>query len=272
MTDRPAFVEHPLLAEAEGIRHGFFGRRGGVSREIYASLNCGLGSDDAPDNVCRNRALVAGALHEGDPYEAQAGDAHPTVLTAHQIHSDKVAVARSPWAAGDAPKADAIVTDRPNLIVAVLTADCAPVLFADADAGVVAAAHAGWRGACAGITDRTLEQMEELGARRARVAAVVGPTIGPASYEVGPELRDTIVAAETRDIGFFRPGAHGDRLMFDLPGYVVERLRRAGVARVAAVAADTYGLEGEYFSYRRGCHRGDPDYGRQISAIMRPKA
>lgn len=260
MTNHPPHVTHPLLAEADAVRHGFFGRRGGVSGGIYRSLNCGPGSDDDGANVAQNRALVAQALE---------GDVAAALVTAHQIHSDRVVVAREPWAAGERPKADAVVTDRPGLIVAVLTADCAPVLFADAEAGVVAAAHAGWRGAQAGITDRTVDKMEELGAKRARIAAVVGPAIGPKSYEVGPELRDAVTADAPDDAVFFRPGAQGDRLMFDLPAYVAARLKRAGLKHVAALDADTYALTDDYFSYRRTCHREEPDYGRQISAIMR---
>lgn len=266
MTSHPPHVTHPLLAEGGTVRHGFFGRRGGVSQGIYQSLNCGPGSSDDDASVARNRALAVQALAHDVPL---AEGALPPLVTAHQVHSSRVVIAREPWSGDERPKADAIVTDCPGIAVAVLTADCAPVLFADAEAGIVAAAHAGWRGAHAGITDQTVACMERLGARRERIAAVVGPAIGPRSYEVGPDLRDAVVADAPDDAVFFRPGARGDRLMFDLPGYVATRLRRAGLRRIATIDADTYALPGDYFSYRRTCHRGEPDYGRQLSAIMR---
>ncbi len=247
----------PALAHLAGVRHAFFTRRGGVSEGPYASLNGGTGSDDRPADVAKNRARMAAAL----------GVAPDRFLTAYQVHSPTVVVADGPWA-GERPRADAIVTRTAGLAIGVTTADCGPVLLADAQAGVVGAAHAGWRGALAGVTDATLVAMERLGADRRRVVAALGPMIRQPSYEVGPDLVAQFVAADPDNRQFFRPGAKPDHALFDLAGYVASRLRAAGIAVVADLARCTYAEPDHFFSYRRMTHRGEADYGRHISAIV----
>jgi purine-nucleoside/S-methyl-5'-thioadenosine phosphorylase / adenosine deaminase len=222
--------------------HGFFGRSGGVSEGIFASLNCGPGSGDAREAVLENRRRAADALAP-----------RATLLTLYQVHNAEAVVVTAPWDAG--PKADAMATNVPGLALGILTADCAPVLFADAEARVIGAAHAGWKGALAGVTDAAIGAMERLGARRARIAAAIGPCIAQASYEVGPEFAP-------------RFGAFVAERHFDLEGYVAKRLADAGIARVARLSADTYAREADFFSYRRATHRGEKDYGRQLSAIV----
>lgn len=239
-----------------GVRHGFFTREGGVSGGIYASLNCGYGSDDRPDHVTENRARVAGAVEV-------AADA---LLTVYQVHSPGVVTVTETWRPEDAPKADAMVTDRPGIALGVLAADCAPVLFADAQAGVVGAAHAGWKGAIGGVVEATVAAMQELGAARTRIIAAIGPCIAQASYEVGAEFRARFVAEDATHERFFADGARPDHYQFDLPGFVRSRLEGAGIAAVETVARDTYANE-TLFSYRRTTHRGEPDYGRNLSVI-----
>lgn len=240
-----------------GLSHGFFPRTGGVSEGIFASRNCGFGSGDRRDAVAENR----------DRCRRELGPAE-TLLTVHQVHSPEVATVTEPWTPETAPRADAMVTDRPGLALGILTADCAPILFADAEAGVVGAAHAGWKGALGGVTDATVAAMRALGAVPERIAAVVGPCIGPDSYEVGPEFRDRFLAEDPDSAGFFRiPGA-GARPHFDLPGYVAARLRRAGLRQVTVTGLDTLADENRFFSYRRTTLRKELDYGRQISAIL----
>jgi YfiH family protein len=244
------------LAGLSGIAHGFFTREGGVSRGIYASLNCGPGSGDDAGAVQENRARVAKHLDAGG------------LLTAHQAHGTTALVVDGPWPAGVRPKADALVTRARGLALGVLTADCAPILLAEPQAGVVAAVHAGWRGALAGIIESCLGAMEGLGARRPRVHAAVGPCIGREAYEVGPEFEAEFRAGDAASAGFFVRGGTGARPRFDLAGYALDRLRRAGVAEAQGLGVCNFTLQDELFSYRRSRVRGDADYGRQISAIV----
>ena len=238
-----------------GVPHGFLGRRGGVSGGEMAGLNVGLGSGDDREAIAENRArAIAAVLPEAE------------LATVHQIHSANVVRVDRPWAHDERPHADAMVTDRPGLLLGILTADCAPVLLADSDAGVVGAAHAGWRGALAGVTDSVIAAMEDLGARRERVAAVVGPCIGRDSYEVDEAFRAKFLHADLGNQRFFAAGPAG-KPHFDLEGYVVERLRAAGIGSVEALGLDTYADADRFFSYRRATHCGEADYGRQISMI-----
>jgi len=250
-------IQARALAQLDGVQHRFFTRRGGVSEGLYSSLNCGYGSGDSPDNVKENRRRAAAefALGETD------------LLTVHQIHStDVLTVADRRWTSPGAPKADALVTDRPGVVLGVLSADCAPVLFADPEARVIGAAHAGWKGALGGVTDTTLAAMEALGARRERVHAVIGPCIAGASYEVGPEFPAPFLAQDAANQRFFGPSTRAGHFMFDLPGYLLQRLARAGVA-ASATGHDTRAGEDEFFSYRRNTLNGVRDYGRGLSAI-----
>lgn len=250
-------IEAPDLSQ-DGIRHGFFTREGGVSQGIYAALNCGPGSGDDPEAVVENRDRVARRL----------GWTGADLLSLHQVHSATVVTVEQPWAPGERPRADAMVTDRPGLVLGVLAADCAPILFADPEARVVGAAHSGWRGAVARIGVATVEAMEQLGARRERIRAVVGPCIGPDSYEVGPDLVAAATAAAPENARFFRPGAPPDRSMFDLKGLIGSHLSALGLAAVRVMPDDTLADEQRFFSYRRTTQRGEPDYGRMISAIV----
>ena len=244
------------LAAVAGVRHAFFTREGGVSGGVYASLNAGVGSNDDPAHVAENRARMAGRL-------AVAPD---RLLTAFQIHSAHVVVADAPWPLDARPRADAIVTRMPGLAVGVSTADCGPVLLADGAARVVGAAHAGWRGALGGILESTVRAMEELGARRQRIVAVIGPTISRRNYEVGPEMIAAFLAADPANEAFFGPAERPGHVRFDLPGYISARLAAAGVL-AADLALCTYEDEERFFSYRRATHRGEADYGRLISGI-----
>ena len=251
-------IEAPELSSFPNIRHAFFTRQGGASGGIYASLNGGLGSSDDPDNVRSNRALMA----------EQLGVTPETLLSLHQIHSPTVVTATGPWPEGPRPKADAIVTTVPGVAVAVATADCGPVLFADHRAGIVGAAHAGWKGAQGGVLEATVTAMEALGADRADIVAVLGPTIGRDAYEVGPEFVARFVADEPGTAELFRPSGKADHAMFDLPAYIGLRLAATGIGEHGDLDLCTYGDEGRFFSYRRATHRGEPDYGRLISAIV----
>lgn len=246
------------LARLAGIRHAFFTRAGGVSGGIYASLNAGVGSDDAPRNVAENRARMAAAL--GVPPER--------FLTCYQIHSPDAVVATEPWAADARPRADAIVTAVAGLAIGVSTADCGPVLFAEETARVVGVAHAGWRGALAGVTDRTIAAMERLGAVRERIVAALGPMIRQPNYETGTDLRDHFVSADPANARFFLPAAREKHFMFDLAGYVMARLTAAGIGTIEDVNACTYAQAEKFFSYRRMTHRGEADYGRHVNAIV----
>ena len=238
-----------------GTRHGFFTRRGGASSGIYAGLNCGSGSSDQREAVAMNRARVAAAL-----------DLPPErLLSLHQIHSAEVVVA-GPEGWTDPPRADAAVTTAPDIALGILTADCAPVLFHDRRAGVIGAAHAGWRGALDGVIEATVRAMETLGASPASIHAAVGPTISQRAYEVGPEFLDRFRAEEAGYDRFFVPGRN-DRLRFDLPGFVVDKLHEAGVVQAAWIGACTHSEPDRFYSYRRTTQAGEPDYGRLISAI-----
>lgn len=252
----PRPIEARCLSGVTGIRHGFFTRDGGVSGAPYVSLNCGAGSRDRPEAVSENRARVA--RHLG----AEA------LVTPYQVHSPDVVVAEAPWTRETAPKADGVVTRKPGLAVAVLTADCTPVLFADPAAGVVGAAHAGWRGALSGVLEATVVAMERLGADRARIRAAVGPTISGPNYEVGPEFEAEFLAADSGAARFFTRRESTARPRFDLPAFARDRLARAGVKTIEDVGLCTYAEDKLFFSYRRAQHRAEPDYGRQISAII----
>lgn len=237
--------------------HGFFTRRGGVSTGPFASLNCSLSGQDARENVLANRARAAAFLG-ADPV---------LLLGLTQVHGIDVATVTTPWTPGNGPRADAAVTDRAGIALGIVTADCAPVLFADASAGVIGAAHAGWRGAVAGIVEATIQAMEALGATRANIAAAVGPCIGQASYEVGPDLRDAVLAQSADDAGFFAPGKRDDRWQFDLPGYCAARLAAAKVGKISVTGHDTLALEDHFFSHRRRTLAGGGPIGHQISII-----
>jgi YfiH family protein len=245
------------LAKLPGIRHGFFTRAGGVSEGLYESLNGGVGSEDSPAHVAENRARMA--RHLGVPPEH--------FLTCYQIHSPEVVVAETPWAVAERPRADAIVTRVPHLAIGVSTADCGPVLMADPQARVIGAAHAGWRGALTGVIERTLSTMEKFGAKRSRIVAAAGPMIRQPNYEVGQDLMDRFVAVEPNTVRFFKPATRPGHAMFDLPGYVVSRLRRAGVEAIEDVGLCTYADPAQFYSYRRSTHRGESDYGRHVNAI-----
>ena len=244
------------LAALPGIRHAFFTRSGGVSDGVYASLNGGGGSSDKPSNVAENRARMAAAL----------AVTPERLLTAYQIHSPDVVVAETPWPHRQRPRADAIVTKMPGLALGISTADCGPVLFAEPQAQVIGAAHAGWRGALAGVLEATIVAMERLGAARSRIVAAAGPMIRQPNYEVGPDLVEQFLAADAGNARFFVPGRPG-RSMFDLAGYVVDRLERAGIAGVEYLGHCTYAEEARFYSYRRTTHRAEPDYGRHINGI-----
>ena len=255
--------EAPAIAALPGVRHGFFTREGGVSSGLYASLNVGLGSDDDETDVRENRRRVA--AHLGAAF---AGAPLADVATNYQVHGATARIIDRPDPDGQRPKADALVTATPGLAIGALTADCTPVLFADAEAGVVAAAHAGWRGAVTGILEATIEAMESLGARRSRISAAIGPTISQAAYEVGPEFEAQFVAQSSDNARYFTTPAGRDRSHFDLPGFCRDRLAGLGLAAAEDLAICTYADESLFFSYRRGRHRNQSDYGRQISAIV----
>ena len=255
MSDVPTFVS-PLLADLPGVRHAFFTRQGGVSEGLFASLNVGRGSGDDPAVVAENRARAAAAL----------GRTAAQLSTCYQIHSARPVVTDAPL--GDArPEGDAVVTATPGVLCGALAADCAPVLIADPEARVVAAVHAGWRGALAGVVEAAVAAMATLGAAPNRMRAAVGPCIGPASYEVGLEFLDTFTAADGANARFFAPGASPEKRRFDLPGFVLARLAVAGVTRAAWTGHDTLTDEARFFSNRRATHRGERDYGRLLSAI-----
>jgi YfiH family protein len=245
------------LAALAGVRHAFFTRAGGVSTGVYASLNAGVGSNDDQRLVVENRARMAAAL----------GVAQENLLSVYQIHSADVVVAERPWPAEARPRADAIVTRTPGLAICASTADCGPVLFADRDAGVIGAAHAGWRGALAGVTDATIAAMERLGAARARIVAAIGPMIRQPNYEVGPDLVGAFLAADPGNARFFTASERSGHSRFDLAGYIAARLACAGLAAVDDVGACTYAEPDRFYSFRRMTHRGEPDYGRHLNAI-----
>ncbi len=247
-----------LLSDSDGLRHGFFARGGGVSTGLFGSLNCGFGSKDDPAYVATNRRRAAATLG--------AKSAH--LVNVYQVHGDRAVCVERPWKRGDAPKADAMVTDQPGITLGVLTADCAPILLADEASGVIGAAHAGWRGALAGIIQSTVTAMTELGAKSSQIVAAVGPCIGFASYEVGPEFPGPFLHDDQSNAIFFKSAARQNHFLFDLAGYASRRLDNAGVASVDQLAHDTFAEEASFFSYRRALHRGEDDYGRLLSAIV----
>ena len=250
-------IEAPSLKDLPGIRHAFFTRRGGVSTGIYASLNGGQGSNDDPANVAENRARMAAAL----------GVAPTHLVACWQVHSPDAVLATAPWRREDAPKADAVVTRTPGIAAAVSIADCGPVLFADPEVGVVAAAHAGWKGALGGVVASTVALMEAQGARRAAIRAAIGPLIRQPSYEVGEDFVARFLEADKAFARFFAPAERAHHALFDLPGFITLRLKEAGVGHVEDLGLDTYPDAERFYSYRRTTHRREPDYGRLIAAI-----
>ncbi len=259
MQDRhaPTPIVSPLLDERSGSRiaHGFFTREGGVSDGIYAGLNVGIGSNDDQDRVIENRRRVAAWFDL--PLEKLA--------TVHQVHSPDVAIVDENYS-GTRPQVDAMVTATPGVAIGVLSADCGPILFADGEAGVIGAAHAGWKGALTGVLENTIDAMITLGARRENITAVLGPSIGPKSYEVGPEFLERFLGFDPAYAEFFTPSPKDGHKMFDLPALTISRLKAAGV-EAASLDLDTYPDADRFYSYRRTTHAGEPDYGRQISAI-----
>ncbi len=250
-------LQASLLATVPGVRHAFFTRSGGVSQGVYASLNGGVGSNDAPDKVAENRARMAAAL----------GVRADRLLTPYQIHSPDVVVADEPWTRENRPRADAVVTRVPRLAIGVSTADCGPLLFADSEAGVIGAAHAGWRGALTGVIEATIAAMEDLGADRSRITAALGPTIRQPNYEVGPEFVERFLAADPANSRYFMSSKRAGHAMFDLTGYIAERVQRAGIEQFEDLGLCTYAEPDRFFSYRRTTRSGEPDYGRHINAI-----
>ena len=244
-----------IRSDALAVPHGFLGRRGGVSEGHCGGLNVGWGSGDGRAAIAENRRRAVAAVAPG-----------ARLATVHQIHSPDAVVAEAPWPDEARPHADALVTDRPGLALGILTADCAPVLFADAEAGVIGAAHAGWKGALAGVIEGTVAAMTGLGAERGRIAAAVGPAIARRSYEVDEAFRRRFAEAEPEYDRFFSPGRSGHH-QFDLEGFVLARIAEAGIARAEGLGLDTYSDPERFFSYRRAVHRGEPTYGRQISLI-----
>jgi YfiH family protein len=242
---------------APQLEHGFFTRRGGVSTGLYASLNCGPGSDDDPARVAENRRLAAELLGVSDTM----------LCTAHQVHGQDVVFVTKPWAASARPKADAMVTRATGIALGVLAADCAPVLFADPLARVIGAAHAGWQGAFKGVIEATVRAMQRLGARPGAIRAAIGPCIAQPSYEVGADFHGRFLARDGGFERFFVPSYRPGHFLFDLPAFVASRLETAGVGQVEWLERDTYAESDYFYSYRRATHRGEPDYGRQLSAI-----
>jgi len=251
-------VESGALAALPGISHGFGTRIGGVSSGIYATLNCGPGSSDDQDNVVSNRSRLA----------ARIGASPQSLVSPYQIHSADVVIADEPWVQGNAPKADGVVTSKSGLAIAISTADCVPVLFADPQSKVIGAAHAGWQGALSGVLEATVEQMERLGAQRTQICASIGPAISQGAYEVGEEFKARFLEQNIENDSFFVQASGQPRPHFDLTGYVAARLQDASVNTVENLQLCTYQDETRFFSYRRSCHRQESDYGRQISAIM----
>lgn len=248
-------IQSELLSSQKNIRHGFFTRQGGVSTGIYASMNGGIGSNDDTAKVQENRRRMAGAL-EADH-----------LVTCYQIHSADVVIATKAWGRENAARADGIVTRTKRLAVGASSADCGPLLFADGEAGVIAAAHAGWKGALGGIVEATVAKMEELGARRQNIVAALGPLIRQQSYEVGAEFVERFTAQDPGYARFFIPSQRTEHAMFDLPGLIVSRLTAAGIGAIDDLGLDTYSDEARFYSYRRSIHRNEPDYGRLIAAI-----
>jgi hypothetical protein len=245
------------LSALDGIRHAFFTRAGGVSSGVYATLNSGIGSQDAAVNVAENRARMAATM----------GVAPEHLLTAYQMHSPTVMLVERPWSTDERPRADAMVTRLRGVALGISTADCGPILFADATARVIGGAHAGWRGALSGVIEATVDAMERIGADRRRMVAVLGPTISQPNYEVGPELIERFVAADAGNAQYLVSSVRAGHAHFDLPGYIIARLRGAAVATVENIDRCTYAEPEHFYSYRRATHQDDADYGRHINAI-----
>ncbi len=262
MTTPEIQLVHEDAALSGASRYGFFGRPGGVSTGLFAGLNCGPGSGDAPSAVTENRERAAASL----------GLEPDRLVTLYQVHSPDVVRVDTPWTRDDAPKADAMVSTTPGLGLGILTADCCPVLFADPQSGVIGAAHAGWKGAFAGVLEATVAAMETAGARRVQIHAAIGPTISLANYEVGPEFRDRFLDADPDNAVYFQPSQREDHWQFDLPAFAAARLRAAGVGSIGTPGPCTYAHEDALFSYRRATHRNEPDYGRNLSVIALPPA
>ena len=250
-------VTHAAWQDQDAVDHGFFTRRGGVSRGIHAELNVGAGSDDDRKNVVENRRRVA----------AHFGGDDASLVTVHQIHSPDVVVVDAPIDLNARPRADAMVTRHPGLALGVLTADCGPILFCDSDSKVIGAAHAGWRGAKSGVIENTVAAMVGLGAERSRIKAVLGPCITQPNYEVGPEFLDAFTADTPDNSRFFKPSPKADHALFDLPGYVGHMAAQSGID-LTFTGHCTYADDTRFFSYRRATHRNEPDYGRQIAVIV----
>ncbi len=252
-------IKSPRLSALTGIAHGFFTRQGGVSTGVYDSLNIGLGSADDRAHVYENRGRVADAL----------GMPRGRLVFPHQVHSPDVWLIDQTTDLSEVPKADAVVTALSGLAIAISIADCGPILFADRQAGVIGAAHSGWKGAFGGVVDATVSAMETLGAKRGCIVAALGPTISARAYEVGPEFVDRFRTDDPDNARFFTPSTKSGHAMFDLPGYILKRLGRAGVVQAENLDLCTYSDEARFFSYRRMTHRGEADYGRLVAAIAR---
>jgi len=248
-------IKAPVVASIEGVSHGFFTRQGGHSRGIYASLNTGLGADEDREIVLKNRQMVADALGADQ------------VITPYQYHSALALVVDEAWDWQSPPKADGLVTRQKGLAIAVNTADCTPVIFADINGDIVGIAHAGWKGTVGGVLEATLAAMQSLGAKPENIVAAIGPTISQGNYEVGPEFVEQFVADNPDSAKFFVASERSGHAMFDLPGCVEDRLGRCHLKQIENLALCTYGDEEQFFSYRRMTHRGEPDYGRQMSAV-----
>ena len=261
-TPHPPTIQAAPLSGLERVRHGFFTREGGVSDGLFTSLNCGFGSSDDTAAVAENRRRVTVSL----------GAAEDALTTVYQVHGTAIVPVETGWNHGDAPKADGMVTNREGVVLGILTADCAPVLFADAEGGVIGAAHAGWRGALGGVVENTIAAMENLGATRRGIRATVGPCIAQSSYQVGADFPDPFVEDDAGAITLFRPDGETGKHLFDLQGYVLRRLEQAGIGSLGTLDVDTYAAEDLFFSYRRTCHRGEDDYGRGLSAITLTEA
>lgn len=244
------------LSAIPTIKHGFFGKNSGMSEGIFSSLNCGFGSNDDANSVRKNRSIVASAL----------GFESSDLCTVHQIHSHDAVIVNEPHEHKNAPQADALVTNKKGILLGILTADCLPILFADGKNQVIAAAHAGWKGAFTGVIEQTIEKMLSLGAETSQIQATIGPAISEQSYEVGAEFYGNFINQSPDNKQFFLP-SDNDKYLFNLPEYAKYRLKKAGISQINIIAKDTYFNDNDFFSYRRSCKRGEPDYGRQISAI-----
>ncbi|MCV6576426.1 MAG: peptidoglycan editing factor PgeF [Cohaesibacter sp.] len=250
-------LHHPTFTHMHAIRHGFFTRSGGKSNGLYKSLNCGYGSDDDRDRVSANRAYVAEQLTVTPDH----------LLTAYQVHSAKALIVDQPFESEERPQVDALVTNKPGLAVAVLTADCGPLLLADEQNRVVAAAHAGWKGAIGGIIEATILEMEKLGAERSKIHAVLGPTISRANYEVDDAFKHRFLEQDASHETFFLDGSRPGHCQFDLPAFIQAQMQKSGIQTAFDIGRCTYAEPDSFFSYRRSTHQNEPDYGRQIAAI-----